>query len=53
MGFPPSLDTYGVQDINKKTRKALRLLRFHGFFYDFFVKKMVAKKPVFCYDEIA
>jgi len=52
MGFSPSLDTYGVQDTNKKTRNPLRLLCFCGFFMVFFVKKKVAKKPVFCYDEI-
>ena len=39
MGFPPSLDTIGIKDINKKTRKALLLLCFYDFLLLFFVKK--------------
>lgn len=52
MRFLPSLDTIGVQDIKKKPRQPARLLCFYDFFMIFFVKKKVAKKPVFCYDEI-
>ena len=50
MGFPPSLDTYGLQDIKKKPRQPARLLFLLLIFLSKIVKKKIAKKPFLCYD---
>ena len=48
-----SFSWYLRRTVNKeKTALTRAVIMFLWFFYDFFCQKKVAKKPVFCYDEI-